>query len=115
MGAERMTRRQALAAGFGAVAAGAVGAAPVPKADPNPSWVGKIVMPKKYALSVAHRSGNLPPGPDGKPVELPVILNGASHAVKREEGTRVEVFDGDNFACWIEKENLVLLSDAAEF
>src|SRR5262245_66586133 len=112
MGAERMTRRQALAAGFGAIAAGAVRAAPVPKTDPNPSWVGKIVMPKKYAPSGTGRRIGEPPSPDGTPV-VTTLLN-ASYAVKDEKGNQVEIIEAD-VVCWVEKENLVLLTDAIEF
>ena len=66
-------------------------------------------------MSVMNRPWNLPPDPDGKPRELAVVLQGASHGVKGEEGSRVEVFDNDNFICWIEKEQLVLLPDAVEY
>ena len=44
------TRREALAVGLGAVVAGAHAlAAPVPKVDANPSWVGRTVLPRKYS------------------------------------------------------------------
>ena len=113
MNQNRITRRQALAVSIGALVAGTVVGAPVPKDNPNSSWVGKTVLPKKYAMTVAHRPWNLQPNPDGTPVEFSALLHGASHDVKGEKGTRIEVFDS-NFACWIEKEQLVLLADAVE-
>jgi hypothetical protein len=46
MNPKRITRRQALAAGIGAVVSGPVLIAQVQK-ETKESWVGNIVMPKK--------------------------------------------------------------------
>jgi tetratricopeptide (TPR) repeat protein len=113
MSNHRITRRQALAAGF-AGAAGLLAAAPVPKTDPNLSWVGKTVLPRKYATPAAYPLPD-PPNPEDGPAELSIVLDGASYAVKGEKGTRVEVFHSNGLACWVEKEQLVPLADAVEF
>ncbi len=114
----RITRRQALAVGFGAVLVGRTSAAPVPKTEANTSWVGKTVLPKKYATRgsspVPARAAS-PPDPDDPPVEVVRVLQGASHDVKAEKGTRVEVIEADGTTCWIEKAELVVLADAVEF
>jgi tetratricopeptide (TPR) repeat protein len=112
----QFTRREALAVGLGALAAAKLGAAPVPKVDPNPSWVGKTVLPRKYStrgLYPAPPHLEVPPNPDGTPAEFARVLDGASYEVKAEKGTRVEVFEGD-LACWIEKADVAQLADAVE-
>jgi hypothetical protein len=112
-----LTRREALAAGLGALAATGAGAAPVPKVDPNPSWVGKTVLPRRYATLGSFPAPphlQVPPNPDGTPAEFGRVLDGASYEVKAEKGTRVEVFDGD-LACSVEKADVVQLADAVEF
>jgi tetratricopeptide (TPR) repeat protein len=114
----KITRRRALAAGFGlAVATARLDAAPVPKVDPNPSWVGKTVLPRKFATRALYPAPahlEVPPSPDGTPAMFARVLDGASYEVKAEKGTRVEVFEGD-LACWIEKADIVPLADAVEF
>jgi tetratricopeptide (TPR) repeat protein len=113
-----VTRRRALAVGFGAaVAAARLGAAPVPKVDPNPSWVGKTVLPRKYATRALYPAPphlEVPPNPDGTPAMFARVIEGASYEVKAEKGARVEVFEGD-LACWFEKADVVPLADAVEF
>ncbi len=113
MSANRITRREALAAGVGAVVAGSVVAAPVPKTDPNPSWVGKTVMPKKYAARCKYVIN--PPTNDGGPLEDWRLLHGASFDVKTEKGTRVEVTDSNGGLVWLEKADVLPLADVVEY
>jgi tetratricopeptide (TPR) repeat protein len=111
MRAKIITRRQALAIGLGAMVAGKVAGAPVPKDDANKSWVGKTVMPKRFAAQGSYR----PVGADPDAREALAILDGASFAVKGEKGTRIELFISTGIACWIEKEQVVPLTEAVEF
>jgi tetratricopeptide (TPR) repeat protein len=115
MNANEITRRQAIAIGSGAILVGAAGLSQEPKGRANKSWVGEIVLPKQYAMPVKHRPGNLPPEPDGSPREFAMTLEAASYSVKSENDARVEVFGGDNFECWAEKADLVLLAEAVEY
>jgi tetratricopeptide (TPR) repeat protein len=115
MNVNRITRRQALAAGLGTVIAGHVAAVAVQKSDEEKSWIGRVVLPRRYAPTAWHRPANSPKVPDGKPLELPVVLSSASHAIRGEEGSRVELFDGDNHFCWIAKDELLPLDEAEAF
>jgi tetratricopeptide (TPR) repeat protein len=119
-----MTRRVTLCAALAAglfttvvLLGGRAAAAPVPK-DDNKSWVGRTVLPKKsdpFAVYKDPPAGRpRPQKPDGTPGEVPGSLRAASWEVKSEKGTRVEVFE-DGVAYWVEKEELVLLSDAIAF
>jgi tetratricopeptide (TPR) repeat protein len=112
MNGNEMTRRQVLAVGAGAIIAGRVGIAQTPKRQPDGTWIGRTVLPKRYALTVMAIPGSVPA--DGKWGEAPWDLLSASQAVKSEKGTRVEVLDEDK-ACWIERDHLVLLEDAVDF
>lgn len=111
MSARRIDRRQALAAWVGIVAAARLAAAPVPKTDPNASWVGKTVMPKRYALATNIELKN----PDGPVFGPPATLDAASYEVKDEKGTQVEVLHSTGFTCRVEKADLVLLAEAPEY
>jgi tetratricopeptide (TPR) repeat protein len=108
MNANRITRREALAAGVGALAAAHAAAAPAPKDGGNTSWVGKVVMPRRFALAVP-----LPEEDEAAPRRV-VVLDAASYAVKGERDETVAVFDALGTAHWVEKKDLVLLSDAVE-
>ena len=112
MQAMRITRRQALAVGVSTILATASVAVPVPKDDANKSWVGKTVLPKKYAAIIMAIPSYVPP--DGKWGEAPWTLLSASQTVKNEKGTRVELLDDDKVG-WIEKDQLVPLAEADEF
>src|SRR5262249_55196374 len=105
-----VTFRAALVVAAGLFVGPAFGA-PVPKTDDNKSWVGKTVMPQHH-LPIAYRI--VPGGPGDPPVEHRQILHAASWEVKAEEGRRVEVSeDGQSF--WLDKGEVVRLSDAVEF
>jgi tetratricopeptide (TPR) repeat protein len=115
MSANRITRREALAVGVASLVVTRAGAAPVPKADP--SWVGRTVLPKKYEAEgrfLPPADFPVPPNPDGTPSELRLRLTAASYDVKAEQGTRVEVLEGDGTFLWVEKAEVVLLGDAVE-
>ena len=90
----------------------------MPKDDGNKSWVGKPVLPKTDASSaqfpVADES-NIKPKDDGIPFGLSVTLDGASYAVKGERERELKALHSNGIACWIEKDQLVLLADAIEF
>lgn len=103
-----VSRRAALAAGLSASVALVGRAAPVPKTD-DKSWVGKTVLPKASSLS-----GTRPTAADPNGTDLRWSLNAASWEVKAEKGDRVELIE-DGVACWVEKSELVLLSDAVAF
>ncbi|MBN9122638.1 MAG: tetratricopeptide repeat protein [Planctomycetes bacterium] len=113
---EHVSRRAVLVVGLSAVTrlGGPVVGAPVPKAGDNKSWVGKTVLPKKPDPSAEFkdRSATLPPAKTDRPVVT--RLEGASWEVKSEQGTRVEVVEAGN-AFWVEKGELVLLSEAIDF
>lgn len=111
----RISRRAALATGASA-AAGliAVSAAPVPKGDESKSWVGKTALPKKADPRGAYPAPDQP-DPDAPPAELYRVLIAASWEVKAEKDNRVQVIDVSGIACWVEKDQLVLLSDAIDF
>jgi tetratricopeptide (TPR) repeat protein len=109
MGGERVTRRQALAAGVAAVAAGTGAGPPAPKADP--SWVGTTVLPRAYAATGAVPAP-APDRPGAPPAEFPAVLDAASYEVKAEKGARVEVLLSSGAGCWVEKADLVPLADA---
>lgn len=100
----RVSRRAALAAGLSASVALVGRAAPIPKAD-DKSWVGKTVLPKASGLRGTRPDDTI----EGAEQRWP--LNAASWEVKVEKGTRVELVE-DGVACWVEKTELVLLSDA---
>lgn len=129
MNTERITRRQALAVGLGAVGAacagcaGPVAPAPVPKGD-NASWIGKTILPKQYApfgaFTQQEEEAPTPPKADRTPSEFIARLGAASFEVKGEKGTRLEVLcddlagSGTGFG-WVEKDAFVELSAAVEF
>jgi len=87
----------------------------VPKGD-NASWIGKTILPKKYAPMAKFIPAGLelPPNPDGTPNEEIGWLDAASFEVKGEKGMRLEVLNADGDAGWVEKDNFVELSAAVE-
>jgi tetratricopeptide (TPR) repeat protein len=116
MNAKRITRRQALAVGVGAVVAGRAAAAPVPKDGADKSWVGKIVLPMKHDVLGSPRVPG-EPAPLSKPTDSVLegyVLMEASYGVKSEKGDSVEILLSGGTACWVEKKQLVPLTDAVE-
>jgi tetratricopeptide (TPR) repeat protein len=87
-------------------------AAPLLQGDEKKSWIGKTVMPKKYAATAEARPIELVPKAGVQPYVR--TLRDASYSVKGERGTRVEIFD-DEYSCMIEKQDLVLLEDTVDF
>jgi tetratricopeptide (TPR) repeat protein len=108
----RLSRRQAMVMGATAFLGHGAAAAPLPQGDEKKSWIGKTVMPKKYAATAEARPIELGPKAGVQPYTR--TLRDASYSVKGEKGTQVEIFD-DEYGCMIEKQELVLLEDAVEF
>jgi len=109
-----VSRRAALAAGVSAAVGLIAQSAPVPKGDDNKSWVGKTVLPKKYAPTALGRPIEPSPKAGVTSYALPMSLRDASYSVKSEKDTQLEIFD-DEFICTMEKEELVVLEDAVEY
>ncbi|MCE9567731.1 MAG: hypothetical protein K8U57_37500 [Planctomycetes bacterium] len=112
-----ITRREAFAVAVGAVVAGKLVAAPVPKTAVNPSWVGKTVMPRKHVVWAFQplTPAENPSKPDDPTPQQAFVLDCASYSVKDEKGTRVEILDSDGTSGWVEKIDLILPADAVEF
>lgn len=114
MNTKRITRREALAVGVGAVALTRAVAAPVPKADPTGSWVGKTILVRKIdtvATAAAPPDPNTPPdeGPSG------YGLGEASYTVKSEKNDRIEFLLGDGTPVQLARPEVVPLSESVEF
>ncbi len=113
---ERVSRRAAMAAGLSAAAGLASCSRKAADDDGggenrNKWAVGQIVLPKKPDPFAADPAL----GPEGEAGEAGRTVDGASWEVKAEKGTRVEVFDTNGSALWIQKDLLVPLADAVEF